>query len=219
MGTDAAKASVPIVAALVGRLDRGDEDDRRLGRRALPAVADLLEGAGEARGAADVRAVVTPVAEPGRKPSEALEALLGSAGPTWTWASGAIGHDVSRNVELLTAVRHLLVQEVAGGLALCPVVPEPWLGQGWEVHGVPTAVGRLAYAVRWHGERPALLWELDAHEGLPLARLSIPGLDPGWSSTEPRGEVLLAPVAVPERATSRRGLSIPVTIEPMPRSS
>ncbi|MEO7573103.1 MAG: hypothetical protein ABIX10_11785 [Acidimicrobiales bacterium] len=217
---DAAKASAPIVAALVGRLDRGgDENDRGLGQRALPSVADLLEGAGEARGAADVRAVMTPVAEPGRDRSDDIEALLGSASPTWTWASGAIGHDVSRNGELLTAVRHLLVQEVAGGLALSPMVPEPWLGQGWEVHGAPTAAGRLSFAVRWHGERPALLWELDAHDGLPPARLTIPGLDPGWSSTEPRGEVLLSPVAVPERAAPRRGLSIPVTIEPMQRSS
>ena len=217
---DAAKASAPIVAALVRRLDRpGGDADRQRGRRALPSVADLLDGAGEARGAADVRALLASTPQPAPEESIDLEALLRSASPTWTWPSGAVGHDLSRNAELLAAVRHLLVQEVAGGLALSPVVPEAWLGQGWEVHGAPTAEGRLSYAVRWHGERPALLWELDAHDDRPPARLTAPGLDPVWSTTEPRGEVLLAPVPVPERTTPRRGVSIPVTIEPMPRSA
>ena len=48
-------------------------------------------------------------------------------------------------------------------------------------------------AVRWHGARPALLWEASA----PM-RLTCTGLDPTWSSTEPRGEALLQ--APPEGA-------------------
>ena len=52
--------------------------------------------------------------------------------------------------------------EVDDGLALSPGVPDAWLGQGWEVHDLPTAEGRLSYAIRWHGDRPALLWELRA---------------------------------------------------------
>jgi hypothetical protein len=85
------------------------------------------------------------------------------------------------------------------GLALSSAVPDTWLGQGWEVHDAPTAHGRLSYAVRWHGERPALLWELTPHaaaNGTAPApvRLTVPGLDPSWSSTELSGEALLAPV-------------------------
>jgi hypothetical protein len=102
------------------------------------------------------------------------------------------------------------------GLRIAPHVPEAWLGQGWEVHDLPTTYGRLSFAIRWHGDRPALLWELDVPAGRPNVRLTAPGLDPGWSSVEPRGESLLEPVAMPARRP-RRGLTIPVSIEP-PRS-
>jgi hypothetical protein len=36
------------------------------------------------------------------------------------------------------------------------------LGQPYEARGVPTPCGRLSFVVRWHGERPALLWECAA---------------------------------------------------------
>jgi len=215
---DAAKAAVPLVAALVPALARStDPTDAARGRVALPLVADLLDGAGEARGAADVRAIADPAAAAVPASESVIEELLASASPTWAWRTGDDGHDLRRNAQLLGAVRHLLVQEVDGGLALSPVVPEAWLGQGWELHDAPTAEGRLSYAVRWHGDRPALLWELDPHPGRPPARLTVPGLDADWSTTEARGEALLAPVTVPERAPQRRGLTIPVTIEPMRR--
>jgi hypothetical protein len=96
--------------------------------------------------------------------------------------------------ELLALVRDQLVREVADGLALCTVWPAAWLGQGLEVHDAPTGFGRCSFAVRWHGERPALLWDVD---GAPAAfRLTVPGLDPAWSATDPKGEALLAaPVA------------------------
>ena len=55
------------------------------------------------------------------------------------------------------------------------------------MHDAPTRAGRVSYAVRWHGARPALLWECER----PI-RLSAPGLDRDWSTTEPRGETLLA---------------------------
>ncbi len=85
------------------------------------------------------------------------------------------------------------------GLALCSMVPESWLGRGIEVRDAPTHHGRLSYALRWHGDRPALLWELDGHPGTGTVRLGAPGLDPSWSSTERKGEALLAPVGAPAR--------------------
>jgi hypothetical protein len=82
-----------------------------------------------------------------------------------------------------------------GGLALCSMLPDAWLGQSIEVHDAPTHHGTLSFAVRWHGERPALLWELRRHdEGAPV-RLTAPGLDPAWATNERSGEALLAPVA------------------------
>jgi hypothetical protein len=66
------------------------------------------------------------------------------------------------------------------------LAPE-WWGQPIEVHEAPTRRGAVSYAVRWHGARPALLWEVP--DGV---RVRSPGLDPSWSSDEPRGEALLS---------------------------
>jgi len=187
------------------------------GLAALPAIAELLDAAGERRAATDVRALApSRPAEPQADPPD-LQDLLASASPTWTWSGAGTGHDLTANARFLLAVRAHLVRELDDGLALSPVVPDAWLGQGWEVHDLPTGVGQLSYAVRWHAERPALLWELEPHPGVGPARLTVPVLDPAWSTTEAAGEVLLAPVPVPERPSQRRGLTIPVTIEPVRR--
>ena len=136
--------------------------------------------------------------------------MLESASPTWTWPEAihprlpggcmGDGHHGWAAADFLSFVRMLLAREVPGGLALSSAVPPTWLGQGWEVHDAPTAHGLLSYAVRWHGERPALLWELTPHaDGAPggEVRLTAPGLDPAWSTTELSGEALLSPVTAP----------------------
>jgi hypothetical protein len=97
--------------------------------------------------------------------------------------------------EILLAARSALVGDAANGerrMALWPVVPDAWLGQGVEVHDAPTPFGPLSFAVRWHGARPAVLWHAP-----PLVTVHAPGLDPTWSSDELKGEALLAPVAPP----------------------
>ena len=142
-----------------------------------------------------------------RRALDRLAWMLDAATPTWTWpeaihprlAGGCMGdgHHGWAAAELLTFVRDLLVREVAGvpgGLALASLVPDAWYGQGWEVHDAPTAVGHVSYAVRWHGDRAALLWEVTPHAGVDGVRLTAPGLDPSWSTTERRGEALLGPV-------------------------
>lgn len=157
---------------------------------------------------------------------ERLSWMLDVASPTWTWPEAihprleggcmGDGHHGWAAAELLSFVRQLLVRETTDGLALASLVPEGWLGQGWEVHDAPTAFGRISYAVRWHGERPALLWELEPHASvngdrrIPGITLSAPGLDPSWSSTELRGEALLQPaepatVHPPSPAEEHRG--------------
>jgi len=82
----------------------------------------------------------------------------------------------------------------ADGATLFPQgMPTGWRGAGLEAHGL--AIGpatRLSFAVRWHGERPALLWEQD---GDPLA-LHAPAIDPSWASAAPRGETLWPAPAV-----------------------
>lgn len=72
------------------------------------------------------------------------------------------------------------------------------LGASMEIEGVPTAWGRAGVALRWHGDRPALLWELEPWEdgrdaGEPV--WTAPVLDPAWRGTGSRGEALLAAYA------------------------
>ena len=104
------------------------------------------------------------------------------------------GHHGWAAADFLSLVRSLLVREVDGGLALASLVPDEWIGQPLDVQDAPTHYGRLSFAVRWHGERPAVLWELEPHTGVDRVTLTAPGLDPSWSSTELRGEALLGPV-------------------------
>ena len=112
-----------------------------------------------------------------------LRCLLETASPTYTWPEAGAG------VEFVSLVRDLLVRETAdGGLALCSMLPDAWAGQPIEVHDAPTHAGLLSFAVRWHGDRPALLWELQPRQG-PV-RITCPALNPGWSTTDVRGEVL-----------------------------
>jgi len=76
----------------------------------------------------------------------------------------------------------------SAGLALLPAWPESWRGQPVDVRSAPTRRGPVSFSVRWHGDRPALLWEAP-----PGARVTAPGLDPTWSSDAASGEVLLGP--------------------------
>jgi len=139
-----------------------------------------------------------------RRALDRLDWLLDVGGPTWAWPTlvhprlgggcGGDGHDVEVAAGVLTFVRDLLVREDGEGVVLASLVPDAWYGQGWEVHGAPTGRGTVSYAVRWHGDRVALLWEVEPHPGTEPVRLTAPGLEPGWSTTDARGEVLLGPV-------------------------
>lgn len=70
---------------------------------------------------------------------------------------------------------------------LADPVPSAWFGQSLEVHDAPLPHGSVSFAVRWHGERPALLWE-STYAG----PVRCPGLDPIWRGTGLKGEALLA---------------------------
>jgi len=96
--------------------------------------------------------------------------------------------DALSAAEFLLRARDMVISEVEGGVAVLPVMPEAWRGGPIEVHDARAGGARVSYAIRWHDDRPALLWTV---EGGPL-RLSAPGLDRGWSTTDPSGETLLA---------------------------
>jgi hypothetical protein len=80
----------------------------------------------------------------------------------------------------------------AGGL--CTVlphgIPQTWWGSQLECHGlVADPRHRISYAIRWHGERPALLWEMSGEPGIVIAG----GItNEHWHTTDMTGETLLA---------------------------
>ncbi len=71
--------------------------------------------------------------------------------------------------------------------------PSAWRGGAAELHALPTVFGQVSIAVRWHGYRPAVLWDINPRDRIQgPVRLRCSSLDPDWSSTDPSGEALLA---------------------------
>lgn len=76
------------------------------------------------------------------------------------------------------------------GVLLPDGLPPGWLGADFEVYDVPAgAASTVSYAIRWHGERPAVLWEVS---GEPVT-LTAPAIDPTWCADTPTGESLWRP--------------------------
>ncbi len=68
-------------------------------------------------------------------------------------------------------------------------IPKLWRGANLECHRV--AVGPLhtvSFGIRWHGEKPALLWEVAGPAGI---QLTAGKCDPTWTSVAATGETLL----------------------------
>jgi hypothetical protein len=82
-----------------------------------------------------------------------------------------------------------------GSLAVWPAWGQGAAGRSVDVRRLPTAWGRLSFAVRWHGPRPALLWEVeprpDRADG-PAPDITMPTVERAWRGHGWRGEALLA---------------------------
>lgn len=64
-------------------------------------------------------------------------------------------------------------------------IPEPWWGASFDVRNLPADPYRtVSYAVRWHGARPAVLWEVNGAPGIVLSHGD-------WHTTDASGESLL----------------------------
>jgi hypothetical protein len=89
--------------------------------------------------------------------------------------------------DTLVETRAALVREERRTIEILPGFRLAWLGEQLAAHDVPLRRGLCSFAVRWHGARPALLWDVP-----PGSTVRAPELDPAWSSDEPVGETLLA---------------------------
>lgn len=156
---------------------------------ALCACTRLAISAGDDRAAGDLDRIRARRDRDGRVP--APSARIGS------FSEIRRGPSVGRFVSQIE-------QRIAdGGRLLSSGIPHRWLGADFEVHGIPTGPrSAVSFAVRWHGERPAVLWEQD---GTPQ-RLTAPSVDPDWWTEELSGESLWA---APSRPT-RIGVSVDV---------
>jgi hypothetical protein len=180
------------IASAAGWLGKG-RTRRTLGlalaRRAAVALtraSAAMNRIGEERAAADLReAAVAMDAPSGSLAGEVADQARGSEGPA------ALARRITATVD-----RH--VRCTSDGVAVLDGWTVADAGRPVEVHDAETPWGRVGYAIRWHGRRPALLWEAVDAAG-PL-RWTCPSIDPSWSSLEPTGETLLAePAGLPEQ--------------------
>ena len=143
--------------------------------RALLGAGMVLNRTGESRGLQDFVSVWSRLAEAGRISNLAL-------------ASPEIAGTV-RQIAWIES--QLVAQRRDGVIEICPCgIDKSWLGVNFECHKLLASPEHLiSYAVRWHGEKPALLWEIDGPVGTKVAASAI---DRTFSSTEMRGETLLS---------------------------
>ena len=115
--------------------------------------------------------------------------------------NGALGHDPGAVAARASAVLDLAVRDDPAGPALLVAWPQEWWGRPLEAHGVRTRHGSVSFGLRWHGKRPAILWEIVPGPGVQVDAapvLTAPGLDPTWRGEGWTGEALLGEVTVPE---------------------
>ena len=201
-------AAEPWLVEMVGPAESLVSDRRGLLRRRGPAAPVTVESldalaatrrvaatAGDARAVADLDRLTSSLPRPDEPQPLALADLRRGSGGGGADGPDSVGRFVRRVERRLASGSDLL----PGG------VPSAWLGADFEVHGLPTGPdSAVGFAVRWHGERPAVLWE---QRGEPLT-LTARSVDPDWSSDAPSGEALWA---VPANATlARRPISFTV---------
>ena len=128
----------------------------------------------------------------------------------WAHLPGRARRAAKRAVSsgVLAETRAALVRENGRTVDLLPGFRPAWLGQPVAAHDLPLRQGLCSFAVRWHGPRPALLWDVPA--GMTVR---VPALDPTWSSNEPVGEALLGEPPTSLLAMGERGSSTGTTVD------
>lgn len=189
------------------------------GRSAVLGLAAAIAALGQPEAAAELAGAVGDDPEPGRSGpvlQAALERVDRIRRRNLRWPSevddagrcvAGAGDDPRRAAEVVALVRAALVDDTpppgradtAPVVAVLPRLLPIWWRRGLEVFGMPTAAGRLSFGVRWHGTRPALLWDLEPVAGVvgEDVVLRCPGLDPSWEGRGVTGDALLAATAEP----------------------
>ena len=227
-GADAGWRAVGLASAasLLSRIEDGT-----VGPDLVDALPDLIDelpdeppsvalALGGRRLGGQVRATVLDELARHLATDSSLPAVAASSSPT-----GALGlefgrHDPVASVLYLLAARRAVVDEpggTGGPVAIVPGVPSEWFGAAMEAHAMPVTGGAVAFGLRWHGERPAVLWDLAT--AAPTS-VCAPSLDAAWSDERPRAEALLGVTAgleldeAPRGPEPGQGISIEVDDDP-----
>lgn len=147
-------------------LARGDS--RALGDFSRALLKVVRRKGLQSRGETDVARVLRSLARPER-------AVIGDwMDPTFDLVSA-----IERDIVEWSGVDEVTL--VPNGFDFCG------LGVNFEAHGMSAGPSHeISLAVRWHGERPAVIWEVNGPPGLLLRS----GTDPQWTSVERAGETL-----------------------------
>ena len=125
------------------------------------------------------------------------EVAAGDIGSTWLRLSDRdvqeLPLEIPAGLGAIAWAESLLAQASPSGgqCALLPHgIPETWWGSPFEGHGLIADPYRtISFAVRWHGPRPAVLWEVS---GAPGLLVTAGKADSQWHTTDASGEALLA---------------------------
>lgn len=216
----AARLAPPAGSSSVGAtgspVDLDDADRRSTLHEARQVRALVL--AGDPTAVASVRRCWSGMAQRGRSDAVGRRVVDGA-----DVAVGSLGFDVAELAARTNAMLDVLVVDGPEGPAVLSAFDASWAGQPVEAHGMCTSWGATSFALRWHGARPALLWEVttdaltgtaveagvteaDAEAGAAAATgrviVTAPGLDPGWRGDGREGEALLAAPAGLEPAAA-----------------
>ena len=172
-----------------------NRDAKWFEERAIVSAGMVLNRAGETRGQKDI--------------AQAWSRVVNDAAGAGAFGSVSdVGAAINRDqLASFSGVRQiawvesqLVAQRRDNVIEICPRgVEAAWLGANFECHRLVASPEHLiSFAVRWHGDKPALLWEID---GPPGARVAASAVDGTFSSTEMRGETLLSGFAAPQTAT------------------
>lgn len=105
--------------------------------------------------------------------------------------------DLGAASRLVLGARGGLLGDRADGADVLGALPVEWRGRSIEALRAPVEGGTISFGVRWHGPRPALLWQVD-REGGPF-KITAAAIDPDFSTTEQSGEALLADPGWPRK--------------------
>lgn len=92
--------------------------------------------------------------------------------------------DALTAAQTVIAVRNSIVDDTKKAIDVLPAFEDSWRGRSIEVSDLPTNFGPLSFAVRWHGDKPALLWDAPAP-------LSAKAVSASWATAKAAGEELV----------------------------